>query len=53
MGSPVIAPAHADVINAHLAHEEHSQGKVVDQSPGSGSSYHDSEKGHHETIERV
>ena len=51
MNSPVITPAHADVINGHLSHEEHSQGNVVDQSPGS--SYNDSEKGHHETIERV
>ncbi|KAM5543171.1 hypothetical protein V8D89_003045 [Ganoderma adspersum] len=49
--SRVITPSHADFINGHLAHEEHSQGKVVDQSPGS--SYNDSEKGHHETIERV
>ena len=52
--SPVITPAHADYINGHLAHEEHSQGIVVDQSPGS--SYNEkahNEKAHTETIERV
>ncbi|KAI1791277.1 aquaporin-like protein [Ganoderma leucocontextum] len=47
--SRVITPAHADYINGHLAHEEHSQGVVTDQSPGS--SYN--EKAHDETIERV
>ena len=47
--SPVITPAHADALSAHLAHEEHSQGVITRDSRNS--SYN--EKGNEEVIERV
>ena len=47
--SPVITPAHADALSAHLAHEEHSQGVVARDSRNS--SYN--EKANEEIIERV